>query len=188
MALQITPGTLVSSKREIRYNDGDPQINITETLKPICDEFFREEIFLEDEEEITVRFVPFKGIEPLSYRIERELLRRVKWQRENDRHLMLLISTNSDIISNLIRSLSAPIRPIRIERERSRNRIHFKHFPSKRVLKDYSHDLKNRAIVLLNKINVAETRSELKDLILFQLLIIAMLLKPNPRKCVLTLI
>ena len=77
MALQIMSGTIhgIGKEKEILYDDGDPQITITDTLKPICDEFFQERNFVEGDDEIAVSIVPFNGMRPLSFRIEKEALR-----------------------------------------------------------------------------------------------------------------
>ena len=234
MALQIMSGTLhgIGKEKEILYDDSDPKIYITDALKPICDEFFQERTFLECDEEITVNIVPFNGLRPLSFRIEKEALRVVssmisaetnardantrfdgevvnEWRLNNWQskslatasvhQLMHLISMRSYVISELTR------RPFSSNRRNMFIRINCA-INSRRInviplLRSIKHDkksnqyiqaiykyLKQETEAYLDKINEPEIKSALKDFTLLQSLIISTLLKPNPRRCVLTII
>ena len=106
MALQIMPGKLSNNlsdgKKEILYDKYSPQINITDTLKPICVDFFKEEIFSEDGEDITVSIVPFKGIKPLFDRLQIEAKKIISEHfviRQSQ--IVYFLSLNEDIISFL---------------------------------------------------------------------------------------
>ena len=225
MALQIMSGTLHGAGRdtEILYDYNDPQINITDTLKPICDDFFKERTFLEGDEEITVSIVPLNGVKHLSDRIKNEALRRLfsnmntvganiygtdahltgevveEWQSKSLTHqLMRLILMRSYIISELIRWPFSSNKIIRIKYSidgRNGRRINIPLLRSKNHDKKsnqyiqtiYKH-LQQETMAYLDKINESEIKNALKDFMLFQSLIISMLLKPNPRRCVLTII
>ena len=230
MALQIMSGTLHGAGRdtEILYDYNDPQINITDTLKPICDDFFKERTFLEGDEEITVSIVPFNGVKHLSDRIKNEALRRlfsnmntvgtntdgantsgidarlageVVEERQSKslmRQLIRLISMRSYIVSELIRKPFSSNKIIRIKcsiNSRNGRRINIP------LLRSKNHDKKSNQYIqavynyldqetmaYLDKINESEIKNALKDFMLFQSLIISMLLKPNPHRCVLTII
>ena len=50
MAMQIIYGKMKG--QEIVFPESCRKVNVTEALEPICDEFFKKETFIEDEEEI----------------------------------------------------------------------------------------------------------------------------------------
>lgn len=72
MAMQIMFARI--SGKVIEYPDNPSYINVTDNLKPICNEFFKEESFLEDEEEIIVQVVRLEEIKKLSERIEKQVI------------------------------------------------------------------------------------------------------------------
>ena len=208
MALQIKAGILLPRKREIRYKDADPQINVTKTLRPICDEFFKEENFFEDDEKITVRVVHFDGIEHLLYGIDDEirwLFKQLQHDNNDNRKVLQtlidLASINSNI-TNIISELGEMAYSQRYEHRskshmldaKQNNKQYNKRYNRqynrncKKYIKTISDNLRSKALILLNGLEDTETINSFKDFILFQFIIISMLLKPNPHKCVLTII
>ncbi len=71
MAMQIMPGKI--NGKSISYEDGCKEINVTDVLRSICDDYFEEETVLEEDEEITIEVVHSDKIIPLSQRIETEI-------------------------------------------------------------------------------------------------------------------
>lgn len=72
MAMQIMPGELKG--KNIIYRENCKMINVTDTLRPICNEFFEEETVLENKETITVEIAHLNNIMRLSDRIESDML------------------------------------------------------------------------------------------------------------------
>lgn len=72
MAMQILPARV--KENTITYLGACKMINVTETLRLICDEFFNEETVFEDGEEITVKIVHKDKIAELSNKIEEKTL------------------------------------------------------------------------------------------------------------------
>ena len=209
MALQIKAGILLPRKREIRYKDSDPQINVTKTLRPICDEFFKEENFFEDDEKITVRVVHFDGIEHLLYGIDYEirwLFKQLQHDNNDNRKVLQtlidLASINSNI-TNIISELGEMAYSQRYGQYKNKyhmldakqyNKQYNKRYNGqynincKKYMKTISDNLRSKALTLMYRLEDTETINSLKDFILFRFIIISMLLKPNPHKCVLTII
>ena len=71
MAMQIIPGKLKG--KDIFYAEECKEINLTDTLRQICEDFFTEETVFEDGEEITIEIAKSDRIRPLSEKIEKEL-------------------------------------------------------------------------------------------------------------------
>ena len=71
MAMQIMAGQLNGDI--IVYEDTCSQINLTDTLKDICDSYFKEETVQEEGEEITISICRYESIKALSKQIETEI-------------------------------------------------------------------------------------------------------------------
>lgn len=85
MAMQIMYAK--TSGKNIEYSENSPQINVTDNLNSICNDYFKEEAFLEDGETIIVQTVHLSNVKNLSERIESEifeLLERLKKTRGDE--------------------------------------------------------------------------------------------------------
>ena len=71
MAMQIMPGKI--DGKGISYEDDCKEINVTDVLRAICDDYFEEETVLEEDEEITIEIVHSDKIIPLSQRVETKI-------------------------------------------------------------------------------------------------------------------
>jgi len=103
MAMQIMPGKC--SDKVITYDETCSQINLTETLRNICEKYFIEENFQEGEEEITLSVLRYDDMSLFSRRIENEicsLLDKIR-KTSGDIAKSELVSSVKDLV--LLRSI-----------------------------------------------------------------------------------
>ena len=71
MSMQIVYGKVVGN--EVTFEKGNRGVNMTESLKKVCYDFFVEKSYLEDEEEVFYRTMDYAGVKKfLSHLIETE--------------------------------------------------------------------------------------------------------------------
>lgn len=99
--------------RNIEYIDESYCINVTQNLDTLCKDFFKEESFFEDGEEIIIQVMRFEKVKELSEKIEEniktllEKVKKTKGERAKDEIVAAIwdyILLRSLIISMLVSS------------------------------------------------------------------------------------